>query len=235
MTGSAPEAVPETRGAVMNWQAPFYDLGCRLIGLGPAFRAQTLAHAALRVGEHVLDVGCGTGVLTRLAAETVGPAGSVIGLDPSSRMIAVARRKAARAGSRAEFRLGVIECLPFADNRFDAVLSSLMLHHLPPSLKRDGLREVYRVLKPGGRLLAVDIDRPANRFWWLLFWPGLAVPMIAGNLRGAVPGHLKAAGFAPVAVVGRRSGLLTFWAARKPGPGLDVRQDRPGRSGVCKP
>lgn len=219
MPGAAPEAAPETRGAVMNRLAPFYDLGCRLIGLGPAFRAQTLTLAALREGERVLDVGCGTGVLTRLAAQAVGSTGEVMGLDPSPRMIAVARRKAARAGSRAEFRLGVVERLPFADNRFDAVLSSLMLHHLPPDVKRAGLREVYRVLKPGRRLLAVDLDRPANLLWWLLFWPGLAVPMIAGNLRGAVPGHLQAVGFASVDAVGRWAGLLTFWVARKPGPG----------------
>lgn len=210
------ERAPETRGAVMNWQAPFYDIGCRFAGLGRAFREQTLRHAVLQPGERVLDVGCGTGVLTRLAAETVGPTGWAVGIDPAPHMIAVARHKAARAGSRAQFRLGVIERLPFADDHFDVVLSSLMLHHLPPDLKREGLREVYRVLKPGGRLLVVDLDRPANPFWWLLFWPWLAVPAIADNLRGRVPDCLHAAGFAPVRRAGRRLKLLTFWFASKP-------------------
>jgi ubiquinone/menaquinone biosynthesis C-methylase UbiE len=216
MSTTPPETVPETRGAVMNWQAPFYDFGCRLVGLGPAFRARTLAFAALKPGERVLDVGCGTGVLTRLAAQAVGPAGEAIGLDPSARMLAVARRKAARENSRAAFRLGVIERLPFPDARFDVVLSSLMLHHLPPALKRDGLREAYRVLKPGGRLLIVDLDRPANPLWWLLFWPWLAVPMIAENLHGAIPVYLAAAGFEPVRAAGRRFRLLAFWEARRP-------------------
>lgn len=211
------EPVLPTRGAVMNRMAPFYDLGCRLVGLGRAFRARTLAYAALKPGERALDVGCGTGVLTRLAAQAVGPAGEVVGLDPSARMIAVARRKAARENSRAAFRLGAIERLPFADAHFDVVLSSLMLHHLPPDLKRDGLREVYRVLRPGGRLLAVDLDRPGQPLWWLLFWPGLLAPMIAENLRGAVPAYLNAAGFEPVRIAGRRFRLLTFWEARKPG------------------
>lgn len=211
------EPVPETRGAVMSRSAPFYDLGCRLIGLGPAFRAQTLRHAALREGECVLDVGCGTGVLTRLAAQAVGPTGEVVGLDPSARMIAVARRNAAREGAHVVFRLGVIERLPFPDASFDVVLSSLMLHHLPPDLKRDGLYEVYRVLRPGGRLLAVDLDRPGQPLWWLLFWPGMLVPMIAENLRGAIPAHLNAAGFKSAHVVGRRFDLLTFWEARKSG------------------
>lgn len=211
------EPVLPTRGAVMNRMAPFYDLGCRLVGLGRAFRARTLAYAALKPGERALDVGCGTGVLTRLAAQAVGPAGEVVGLDPSARMIAVARRNAARENSRAVFRPGAIERLPFADAHFDAVLSSLMLHHLPPDLKRDGLREVYRVLRPGGRLLAVDLDRPGQPLWWLLFWPGLLAPMIAENLRGAIPAYLNAAGFESVCTLGCRFGLLTFWEARKPG------------------
>lgn len=211
------EPVAETRGMVMNWQAPFYDAGCTLIGLGRRFRHETLDHAELRAGEQVLDVGCGTGVLTRLAAQAVGPAGAAVGIDPAPRMIVVARRHAARVPSRPEFRVGVIERLPFADQSFDVVLSSLMLHHLPPELKVQGLGEVYRVLRPGGRLLAVDLDRPENPLWWLVFWPGRWLPMLAENLRGKIPAYLRAAGFDPVRTAGRWAGLFTFWTATKPG------------------
>jgi demethylmenaquinone methyltransferase/2-methoxy-6-polyprenyl-1,4-benzoquinol methylase/phosphoethanolamine N-methyltransferase len=203
----------------MRWQAPCYDLGCALVGLGRRFRTETLRYAVLQPGERVLDVGCGTGVLTRLAARAVGPTGPVIGLDPAPRMIMVARRNAARAGSRAEFRLGVIELLPFESESFDVVLSSLMLHHLPPELKQAGLHEVYRVLKPGGRLVVVDIDRPTNLFWRLLLWPWRLLPMIAVNLRGEIPDYLRASGFEPVEPVGRWFNVLTFWLALKPSDG----------------
>ncbi|MDX1251529.1 MAG: methyltransferase domain-containing protein [Gammaproteobacteria bacterium] len=93
------ESPPHTHGAVMRWQAPFYDLGCALVGLGRRFREETLRRAALEPGERVLDVGCGTGVLTRLAAEAVGEAGEVIGIDPALRMIAAARRLGVLGGT----------------------------------------------------------------------------------------------------------------------------------------
>jgi len=75
---------------------------------------------------------------------------------------------------------------------------------------------VYRVLKPGGRLLLVDIDRPTNPLWWLLCRPLLFFHFTAPNLRGEVPAYLRAAGFAPVEVCARKGGVLSFWLATKP-------------------
>ena len=210
------EAALHTHGVTMSWAAPFYDSCCPWFGIGRRFRRETLRHANIATGERVLDVGCGTGVLTRLAADAVGPSGHVIGIDPSPGMIAVARRKAALEASPAAFRLAAIEELPYPDGSFHVVLSSFMLHHLPPEVKQTGLSEVYRVLKDGGRLLAVDIDRPANVLWWLLFWPLLFSSSAAPNLRGEVPSYLRKAGFAPVEVLARRLGLVTFWLAAKP-------------------
>lgn len=73
-----------TDGMLMDWTAPFYDIYCSAIGLGEGFRAQTLRVAAIQPGEKVLDVGCGNGVLTRLAADM---AGSAVGIDPGAEMI----------------------------------------------------------------------------------------------------------------------------------------------------
>ena len=208
------EPVPATHGMPLSWLAPVYDWDCPKLGLGPKFRAATLAQARLVPGLRVLEVGCGTGVLTRLAASAVGPDGLAIGIDPAPEMIAMARRK---ADAGAQFHLGVIEALPFPDASFDVVLASTMLHHLPPETKDAGLREVFRVLRPGGRLVVADLDRPANPLWWLLFFPLLAWPMIAGNLRGEIPAYLARAGFATVAVRGRWLNLLSFWTADKGG------------------
>ena len=211
------EPVPETRGMSLNWAAPFYDGWCRGTGLGDPFRAETLRHAGLQPGERVLDVGCGTGVLTRLAAEAVGPTGRAVGIDPAPKMIARARKNAAREGSRGGFKLGVIERLPFEDRSFDVVLSSLMIHHLPPDVKREGLREVYRVLRPGGRLVVADFDwSRAHPVWRMLAWPLRIAPMLRAHAAGRVTPYFVEAGFRPVDLVGRWRWSVSFWVARKP-------------------
>ena len=109
-----------------------------------------------RYGGPVLDVGCGTGSLAIALKAKVGASGEVRGIDASPEMIEVARRKAARAGVDAGFEVALIEEMPFPDGRFDLVVSSFMLHHLPEDVKRKGFAEIRRVLKPGGRFLAVD-------------------------------------------------------------------------------
>jgi SAM-dependent methyltransferase len=91
-----------------------------------------------------------------VAGTAAGTAGETCGIDPAPEMVELARRKAAQAGVRVRFEVGVIEVLPYLPDHFDVVLSSLMLHHLPDELKRRGLAEIHRVLKPAGRLVAVD-------------------------------------------------------------------------------
>jgi demethylmenaquinone methyltransferase/2-methoxy-6-polyprenyl-1,4-benzoquinol methylase/phosphoethanolamine N-methyltransferase len=127
-----------------------------------------LDKAGLKPGSRVLDVGCGTGSLALKAKERVGSTGMVAGIDASPEMIEVALEKARRAGVEIDFRLEVVEKLPFADQTFDTVLSSLMMHHLPDDLKRQGLAEIRRVLKPGGSLVIVDFKRPETRLSRLL-------------------------------------------------------------------
>src|SRR5207253_881807 len=126
-------------------------------------RQRTATLARMQPGDAVLDVGCGTGTLAIEVARRVGRAGRVAGVDPATEQIARARRSAARRNVPIEFQIGVIEQLPFPDQTFDVVLSSLMMHHLPAGLKRRGLAEIARVLKPGGRLVIADFKRKQER------------------------------------------------------------------------
>lgn len=202
----------------MHHMAWAYDLGCYLVGMGARFRRKTLQLAQLQSGEHVLDVGCGTGVLTRLAAEEVGSEGEVLGIDASAEMIQVAKRKAAKAYSKADFKLGVVESLSFENERFDIVLSSMMLHHLPPELKVVGLREIYRVLKSGGRLMVIDVDKPTSLTGRVLMFPWRKVPAVKDNLEGHVPEFIQNAGFLKVHYPRSKwRGFIAFWLATKPG------------------
>ena len=146
-----------TSGHVVHWAAP-YDLLVWMFMLGRerSFRERLIGLARLRPGEVVLDVGCGTGTLAIAAGRHVGPSGSVHGVDASPEMIVRATKKASKAGVAAAFRIGVVESLPYPDAHFDVVLSTLMLHHLPRKARQECALEIRRVLKPGGRVLAVD-------------------------------------------------------------------------------
>ena len=156
------EQPAQTEGAMIRW-APYYDFTVNIIALGHAgmLRRMTVDNALIKPGDAVLDVGCGTGEVA-LLAKTRAKAGKVYGIDPAPEMIAVARNKAARKELDIDFRVGVIEALPFPDESVDVVTSSLMMHHLPDELKARGLAEIYRVLKPGGRLLIADFMRPTR-------------------------------------------------------------------------
>jgi ubiquinone/menaquinone biosynthesis C-methylase UbiE len=126
-------------------------------GQGDKKNRQIVQQADVRPGEKVLDVGCGTGAQTLPAAEVAGP-GNVTGIDASPDMIDIALRKAGKRGLDIDFRVAPMEELPFEDGRFDLVLSGFMMHHLPVEVMEAGFREVRRVLKPGGRFVAVDFS-----------------------------------------------------------------------------
>ena len=147
-----------TTGKVLH-SARAYDLLVWVLTLGRErrFRDHLVQLARLDSGGSVLDVGCGTGALALAARARVGSGGQVCGVDPSPQMVARARRKAAKTGVDVGFDTAAVEALPFPDATFDAVLSSLMLHHLTEEGRRQGIGEIARVLKPGGRFLAVDI------------------------------------------------------------------------------
>jgi ubiquinone/menaquinone biosynthesis C-methylase UbiE len=196
--GAAP---PPSHAAGILLRSPrLYDLQVWLAlgGREAALRAVTLDKARLARGDSVLDVGCGTGGLL-LAAMRRG-AGAVAGVDAASEMVDATARKVRRAGFEIEARQGVAQDLPFADGRFDLVTSTLMLHHLPRPARAACVREMGRVAKPGGRVLAVDFGTSSmEQGGWLrrLHRHGrvkadeLGALLLAGGFRVLETGTLK--------------------------------------------
>jgi ubiquinone/menaquinone biosynthesis C-methylase UbiE len=149
---------PERVGLVLH-NPIRYDLRLWFMARGRegALRRELVELARLQAGERVLDVGCGTGSLAIAAKRRVGPDGAVHAIDPSPEMIGRARSKARRAKIDIVFEQAIAQTLPFADGSFDAVLSTFVLHQLPGEAIHRAVAEMRRVLRPGGRLLLVDI------------------------------------------------------------------------------
>ena len=171
---------PEERQRAVNRMfdrsASDYDDACAIMSLGSgrAYRRAALERAGLREGMHVLDVGTGTGLVAREARQLIGPSGRIVGIDPSLTMMAAAGPETAIA-----FVQGVGERLPLADGRFDFVTMGYALRHVPDLAQT--FREYMRVLKPGGRVLLLEITRPRSTLGAVLtrLYFGTLVPWLA--------------------------------------------------------
>ena len=149
---------PEFVNALFNQGAAHYDgiVDWGFLRSGAAYRRWTQKRHGLRPGHRVLDVACGTGLVAVEAAKILGTADTITCLDPSEGMLAVAKTKLA-----ATFVLGRAEKMPFADNSFDFLTMGYALRHVT-SLE-DTFREYHRVLKPGGKLLIMEVTKPPGR------------------------------------------------------------------------
>lgn len=204
---------PERHGSTLNWLAPWYDGVCRHIGLGHAFCIKIIELAAIRSGEHVLDIGCRTGALACLAARVTGPTGSTQGIDAAPDMVRIAREKAARIGGRPHFELASAEVLPFREGDFDVVLASLALDRLPGPALQAALQEIRRVLRPEGRLIVVAFDRQKGflaRLFTVLLSVGLG---LRRRSQGRMEDILRQAGFRIVRI-GIWGQLIGIWRAQ---------------------
>jgi len=159
--------------AMFDDSARYYDRVTQWMsfGSGSWYRRDALRRAGVSAGAKVLDTGAGTGAVTLPLQELAGKDGFVVALDPSAGMLAEGRARGVKRTVR-----GVGERLPFPDNSFDFVTMGYALRHVGDLA--DAFAEYRRVLKPGGKVVLLEITRPKNRI-------GLA--MLKGYMRYIVP------------------------------------------------
>ena len=212
-----------TAGITLDHAAPLYDWLAPLMTLGSEHRLhrQVVARLALDQPAAVLDIGCGTGTLTRQIYDALPAAAPrrVCGVDAAEAMIAVANRK---AGDRPglEFAAALAEELPYPDASFDRVLSTFFFHHLNVDLKIKSLAEIWRVLRPGGQAAILDVDVPYSLFGQICAWSGYWLfhqAEIAENIRGKLRAALDASPWrGRWQIASRHSGYLSLFTMVKP-------------------
>lgn len=212
-----------TAGITLDHAAPLYDWLAPLMTLGAEHRLhrQVVARLALTRPSAVLDVGCGTGALTRQIYDAlpVPPPRRVCGIDAAEAMIAVAHKK---IGDRPglEFAAALAEELPYPDAAFERVVSTFFFHHLPFGLKVTSLAEMWRVLRPGGQAVILDVDTPYSLFGKICAWSGYWLfhqAEIAENIHGKLRTALDASPWrGQWQIASRHSGYLSLLTMTKP-------------------
>lgn len=209
-----------TRGRTLDYAAPVYDLlePIFLLGKQAEYDRQIVSLLKLSEKDQVLDLGCGTGVLTRMIGDQlVAESGGVaVGIDAAAKMIKAARKK--RENDTCRFDVAAAEALPYEDSSFDAVVSSLFFHHVDLELKKKALAEAWRVLRPNGKLVIADMHRPTT-------WMGALVshlsrwffmqPQIGENIRGVLPELIQDTGFHSPEIVRTYFGYIAVFLSYK--------------------
>jgi len=183
-----------------HWLTSFYDSLVAITTREAFFKKLIVDKVANVKGNNLLDVGCGTGTLTKLIAEK-SPKYTVIGLDADQTALDISQKKVIGKDLNISFRQGFGQKMPFDENSFDIVVSSLFFHHLNSSAKLATLTEIRRVLKPGGILLIADWGKPTSIFQRILFF---VVQLLDGfettkdNVDGVLPSLEVESGFTHV-------------------------------------
>jgi len=193
-----------------HWLTPYYHGFMKLV-FGK--RYQKIAELIqLQPGDTVLDVGCGPGEILKLLTLKY-PDHQLTGVDVDPEILAIARKNLPSALNLTQ---GSADVLPFPAEKFNVVTSSLMIHHLTPEQKQKMMREVHRVLKPGGRFYLFDFAPPTN-LWGKIFTTVFRkVEQLDDALDGKYRIFLGEAGFKNIQSLYQTHGMLELLLAHKP-------------------
>lgn len=176
-----------------RWLTLLYDPLLKWVMREETFKRKLVLQANIQPGMKVLDLGCGTGTLTIMLKQSA-PQAQIIGLDGDEDVLTIARSKVSQAGVDIQWKKGLAYDLPYPDNSFDRVVSSLVIHHLVSEDKLRTFQEVYRVLRRGGEFHMVDFGPPRNFYERALALFDRWLEEAEDNARGRLPGMMQSAG-----------------------------------------
>ncbi len=183
-----------------DWLTPIYDPVVQITTREKLFKDSLVKQSKIKDNYKVLDLACGTGTLTVLLKRTAHKA-EITGIDGDPRVLEIAGNKAEKAGVRINFDEALSFQMPYQEEFFDCVISSLFFHHLTRENKMKTLQEVWRVLKPAGEFHIADWGLPENQ---LMKFCSLFVKIFDGfettadNFNGDLPTLINQAGFVEV-------------------------------------
>ncbi len=204
-----------------QWLTSFYDTVMDKLMRETTFKQALIRQARVDKEHRVLDLGCGTATLT-LMIKQAHPDAEVTGLDGDPKALEIARGKIAESGLPIRLDDGMAFNLPYPDNSFDRVFSGLLFHHLTRHDKVRTLKEVHRVLVPGGELHVADWGKADSALMRSAFF---LVQLLDGfktttdNVNGLLPGFFRQAGLQDVHETAHYTtvfGTMALYQARKP-------------------
>lgn len=203
-----------------DFLTPFYDTAVKWTTREKVFKEELAGQIKIPAGGRLLDLACGTATLT-ISLKRKFPKAEIYGLDGDTKILQIARHKAEDSGEELNFTESYSTALPYPDEHFNAVVSSLFFHHLTPENKRRTLREVSRVLKSGGMLHVADWGKPASVLMKIVSQPiiWLDGTTTKDSFAGKMPDLMTEAGFKEInetANFGTFFGTIRIHKARKP-------------------